>query len=177
MQTIGPKVCSKYEPFRDNTCIGNAETATIRRKCIASQHREHESGNHQSENRPKMQTVERKLALNLISERSRDKTTSCRKGEPFVRNSSENTHRSAENTQSTCSGARVRNRNRSFGMRREMRTVGQKSSPRGASGTQKADRSSEMRPKTETVGQKRSYNLNGNRPGPEVCATPRLPSL
>ena len=39
----------------------------------------------------------------------------------------------------------------------KMRTVGQKSSPRRASGTQSVNPSSEKRPKTATVGQKRSY--------------------
>jgi hypothetical protein len=39
----------------------------------------------------------------------------------------------------------------------KMRTVGQKSSPRRASGTQSVNPSSEKQPKTATVGQKRSY--------------------
>ena len=52
---------------RQKFIIGNAKMATVRQKCIASQHRERESGNRSSEMRPIMRTVERKTALNPIS--------------------------------------------------------------------------------------------------------------
>ena len=97
--------------------------------------------------------------------------------EPLVRNEVEKANRLAEMRSTRAQHHGARNRYRSSENALKMRTVGQKSSPRGASETQSANRSSEMRPKTETVGQKRSYALDANRPAPEGCESPPGPSL
>ena len=88
---------------RQKFSIGNAKMATVRQKCIASQHRERDNEYRSSEMRPIMRTVRQKFSIGnakmatvpqkFIASQHRKNT----KRGPFVGNATQHVYRCTEN--------------------------------------------------------------------------------
>ena len=107
----------------------------------------------------------------------RSDTCPCRTCEPFVGKKPESTDLLTEIPSARCHQHRARHRNRSHEIGCGTRRVCWKFMPQSSFKFRYVSRSPEMRPKIEDAQRKRSHDLNGNRPAPEACQTPRGPSL